>query len=736
MTALTALAALMVALAAPVVSPASAAGTTRYISNLPGSNCSNAGAGTSSSQPWCDFTPANTLGTLQPGDRLLLARGATWNQQLTLTGSGTVSSPIELGAYGTGSRPHVTRNALDADRAIRINNGSHWVIRDLEISNSASGLLMWYDQPLHQGITISNLYVHGISGIHQGDYVNANNDELGAGDGIWNSAGITFTGEIPRPLTSSEYMLKTVKITDVEGTNNQSSLSFDWYNGERRTEGTIGFNNVVDVELRNLYFHDDDGAGRSEGCDEGMRIVAASNVIMTDSVLDNEAACGSNTGTAAMLIGRIKNAKFLNNVWINVPTTTAPNGQLSPDRVAIDYEMYEVDVHFIGNVFANNSNTGISYLDIWPDNVITGAVSASNTFISNGSGAHRQGGNVTVPPQGSIRDNLFYEPNRFTFTDYNGTFSGFNFSNNQRSSTAAAVSSSALHFSSTQGGSAWSYQYQNGSTWTNLGHYDETAKVWQLSSSVNVPQIGKTSVHPGVNPTAHVARTWTAPQAGLVSIRGLAAKAASGGDGVLARVTHNGATVWPSSGYATIAASNTTGVETSVDRILVAAGDVVRFEVTPNGSNEYDTVTWSPTIAYVSWEFATDGVAEGWGATNDVTTSVANGSMSITNTGNDPYIVSSDFQTIDAGRYDVIQVRMANATTATTAEIFFRRSTDTAFASDRSVVFAVNPNSAMTTYTVVMSSSPQWNGTVETLRLDPPGLVGGSSAIDWVRLIG
>lgn len=55
-----------------------AVGSTYYVNNQSASNCSNSAAGTSSAQPWCDFTPVN-IKTFQPGDAILLARGATWN---------------------------------------------------------------------------------------------------------------------------------------------------------------------------------------------------------------------------------------------------------------------------------------------------------------------------------------------------------------------------------------------------------------------------------------------------------------------------------------------------------------------------------------------------------------------------------------------------------------------------------------------------------------------------------
>ena len=88
--------------------------TTYYVNNQSGSGCSNAGAGTSSAAPWCDFTPVNAA-TFQPGDQILLARGAVWNQVLQLHGSGTSGSWITLDAYGSGSKPKIQRSGSAND---------------------------------------------------------------------------------------------------------------------------------------------------------------------------------------------------------------------------------------------------------------------------------------------------------------------------------------------------------------------------------------------------------------------------------------------------------------------------------------------------------------------------------------------------------------------------------------------------------------------------------------------
>ena len=99
--------------------------------------------------------------------------------------------------------------------------------------------------------------------------------------------------------------------------------------------------------------------------------------------------------------------------------------------------------------------------------------------------------------------------------------------------------------------------------------------------------------HPG--PGNATARAWTAPSAGTIDITGRAAMMEERGNGVVVKITKNGATVW---GARTIAGGDTSGIATDVAGIAVAAGDVIRFEIANNGSWISDGTRWDPTIAY------------------------------------------------------------------------------------------------------------------------------------------
>src|SRR5690349_13237752 len=102
-----ALAAAGASLALPQGHAAAAGGTTYYVS--PGGSDSNSGTSPGSA--------IKTLGRasglpLNPGDEVLLERGATFSGKLAVWRSGTAGSPITVGAYGGGAKPVVTGDCL------------------------------------------------------------------------------------------------------------------------------------------------------------------------------------------------------------------------------------------------------------------------------------------------------------------------------------------------------------------------------------------------------------------------------------------------------------------------------------------------------------------------------------------------------------------------------------------------------------------------------------------------
>lgn len=686
------------------------------------------GSGTQVS-PYNSFNNLNSLGTLSAGDRILLKSGVTCNQQLTITGQGTSTNYIQIDSYGGTAKAKIIRNSSQSDRAIKLSNPSYWKISNLEIGNAGTGILVTFSTAGHDDLTFSNLYFHHIYGIHQGS--GSGNDSTG--DAIWNSAGIEFTSKTFNSSNpSSTYIVNNVTFDTIEGTHNLDTISIDWYNsGYMNASG--GHKAAENVLMNHLYFHNDD-AGGGTGCDDGMRLTSVRYLTLINSNLDGDGGCHSDTGTAAIYIAFVSDTNIMNSMFTNVPNTS------SPDEVAFDYECCTDNLQINDNYIAGNAGSGISYLAIHPGlGFETNSVAAGNTFVNNGNGSFRRAG-TSDTPTGTIRDNLYSEPNNFLYQD-GANYSGFTLSNNIQISNSSAIYPSAKQFSSTQGANNWSYKAYNGSSWSNLGYYDSTGNIWQASSTVNVPQVAQFEMHPDTGTGKIVARAWTAPTSGTISIRGRVLKSVIlGGDGVIARITKNGTRIWPAGGDQTIAYNDRVGYETNLDGITVTAGDEIRFEITngSTGNNQYDNVSWMPTVAYTAssiaaqWDFNTAGSTEGWGNTNQVSSSVASGIWTITSTGGDPYSVGPTISVASSYRY--IKIKLKNNTSDTGAKFFFITNADQTWDEAKSKTFTTAATmGSYTEYTIDMGTVSGWTGTIRALRFDPFSTT-GTMNVDYVWL--
>src|SRR4051794_30156059 len=132
-------------------SAAEAVGATTYYVSPTGSDSNN---GTSPSAPIQTLGRASNL-PLAPGDQVLLQRGASFSGKLAIWRSGTASSPITIGAYGSGSKPLVTGDCLEV-------GGSYVTMTDFTVQYcTVNGI--WTDGV---GNVISNVEAtHNIQGI-------------------------------------------------------------------------------------------------------------------------------------------------------------------------------------------------------------------------------------------------------------------------------------------------------------------------------------------------------------------------------------------------------------------------------------------------------------------------------------------------------------------------------------------------------------------------------------------
>ena len=593
-----------------------ASNTTYYINNQT-SSCDNSGPHTQA-QPWCDFTTANST-TFGPGDQILLASGATWDQQLTINGSGSSAAPATISAYGTGNRPRILRDGNPSDRGLRLNDPSYWNITNLEVGNAGAGILVYFTTLGHQGLHFQNIFVHDNNGF--GNQSQGFDLQCGQTDRMLMSAGIDFTGNLPS-FSSSDYVLQNVSMLDVEGSHNIDSISFDFCNGIASSQisssgwqflGPITSDNqdghtlVRNVVLQRLNLHDDDGGNHPVQCPDSLRLDDVMNVTVLDSTLDHEAACHTGSGTAAVFLQRSQNVVFVNDLERAVPYT------VSADQTGFDNEFSNDQASWRNNYLANNSGAGIEFLGIHGSGDHSSNVDVSgNLFVSNGQADNTPYGSIgragtDIQPTGTIANNLYSEPRGFLTNSGSANFNGFTQTNNLDASLYPTVFNSGDGFSSTQGLNSWSYQYStnNGQTWNNLT-YNATTQHW-TPTGASYPYIWRFEQHPDSCSGCLIARVWTAPVSGKVSLRARVLKGdTGGGDGIGAQINLNGTTIW---GRQTIAYNDLTGVATALDNLSVNAGDTLRF-ISDNGGNGntlYDTTSWDPSLAYTSLNTAVSG---------------------------------------------------------------------------------------------------------------------------------
>ncbi|MHB0998670.1 MAG: hypothetical protein ACYC27_05435 [Armatimonadota bacterium] len=557
------------------------AGTTYYINNLPGAGGNNENPGTSAKKPWLDFTPVNSH-TFKPGDRILLSRGAMWNQQMTINDSGTAENWCEIGAYGIGSRPRIIRSGDANDRGIRMNNPSYWKLRDIEVGNAGVGILVYYDTPGHEGLSFENILVHDCYGIFFLDMPDGPAKDQAVKDRIFLSAGILITSGTPN-VSTTDCVLRNINFDNIEGTHNGDSISIDPFNGSGHPASSF-----QDITLNHLYLHDDDGPNPG-GIPDNLRLCSSTNVTLMNSMLDKECGRWSSRGTAAVFLATLMDITIVNSMFTRTQETGAY------DQCAIDYEALTSKSKIRNNYFGQNAGPGIEFLDIHgetslsDDHEISGNAFEGNGWSTRGGqtgsgGIHHLGLDLA---NGIIRDNLFYEPGKPMF---HGEFKRFKLENNIASTQS--LYNSMNGFSNSSGDNGWLYQYQaKDGAWKDMGTYNTMRQAWVTGKA----WIGR--FEQCASKTApRAARVWKAPFTGKVTIRGRALKSYDGGGEVTIQITRNDKVIW---GPQILAVNNRNGIETNIQAFDVSQGELIRFESTGTANGTGDIISWAPTIAYI-----------------------------------------------------------------------------------------------------------------------------------------
>lgn len=771
---------------------------TYYInnSNPPGVQCNNNGSGTTMTTPWCDIYKVNSV-NFEPGDVINLARGSTWiittpNDSAIESGKGMIfdesdngsaTGNVTIQAYGNPlfNPPRITTAITSLPkpkseqvpyRGIVLNNAAHWVIKDLEISHVAVGIFFYYTERSFQNISLSDLKLHHIYGYEKYDPENKENIEF--------SSGILFRSvNTLQQDVGDDPIIKDVSIDNVEGYRNQSTINFSL--GKRCEENEVGCTGGTDkasaasnIVLNHLHIYDNDADKQSDGCYESVRLVRMKNAVLMNSIVERAGGCKTLSGTTAVILGHTSNVKIINNIIRNTMFTG------SQDESAVDMEVANGAVQIHGNLFAGNqmgTECMAIYAREWCKFTIT-----SNSYMLNRKAAmfingdeHQEAPNQTKhlsvgdfkynlhyalpgshlkrqqPDQTATTHDLFSE---VTTTDPDGN------ETNVKLLNATDFYSAAADFGDADVSDLknWSYEWFDGNTWQPM-IYNTQYQAWHRANN-NAPYATATEMKPA--PGAFVARVWTAPKAGTISIVGRIAKSATLnhlGNGVYARIDKNNFPVWPIGGpnsYETLAFNDMVGKDTNVFNLSVQANDKIRFGVAAiNGDDLGDIISWAPMIAYTAvpegvagasivWEFNTPGWIEFWGkfespsdayqmkvrAPYDALNGNMEGALKLDIEGTNPYIRSrltiTEDEAIDGSIYRYVTIRLKHNSNANRAKLSWITSgslstwTDPALGGPRVKEINLQTTDEYQELTVDMGDMPEWtNNKIWQLRLDP-----------------
>ncbi|MEO6429546.1 hypothetical protein [Arthrobacter sp. PAMC25284] len=318
-TAATALLAVLLVSATTIGIPASAAGTTYYVS----ASGNDSNSGTAISAPWKSLAKINAV-VLKAGDIVSFRRGHTWTGGIVSNQSGTSAAPITLNGFGSGNAPTITGGK--SGNCIRI-NGNYTIVDGLRsVACGYAGISVTGDRNTVKNSSASGNAV-GIkagSGSDFGKYtgnaltnnnimnVNTVGSNCGTAQAVncsddSGSSGVLINGN------DNEFSGNTVSGSNSFSYDfNRDGAAFEIYNGNR---------NIIhhNVAKDNNNFSE---LGKSSGTADG-------NTFRYNSV---RSTCGANCSEAKGLVARGTGTSFgptngtifeFNTVYLNGPRSQA-----------------------------------------------------------------------------------------------------------------------------------------------------------------------------------------------------------------------------------------------------------------------------------------------------------------------------------------------------------------------------------------------------------------------------
>ncbi len=234
-------------------------GKTYYIDSISGSDEND---GLSENNAFAGVEPLREL-SLEAGDKVLFRRDGIYNCTcLVLSCSGTEDSPIEISAYGDGTKPILTTNER-AD-VIRLFDCSYITVSDLEIT-AANGGGIWIDtrEAESRGITLTGLTMHDIQ-----------NTKAHSRDNLLSPTEARACVMVKSLPAKSRYAVNDLTISDCEmyDCGNGISIWGSWNDKQNPWCKTADEVNPVFNEnllVKNCYFHDMDAEAAVIGICDG-----------------------------------------------------------------------------------------------------------------------------------------------------------------------------------------------------------------------------------------------------------------------------------------------------------------------------------------------------------------------------------------------------------------------------------------------------------------------------------
>lgn len=640
---------LATAFLAALLFPCFAHGTAYYIDNSTNS-CSDDGAH-SKSQPWCDFTTFNTT-TFQPGDAIYLKAGDSWNQAVTLNGSGSASGGvIKLASYGTGSKPKIAYGTSTPGTDVILGtNISYWTINGLEIEDkstvpfdptnqtpTSSAILIYYDGTgPYSNLTISGNQIHG-TGTGQNNFLlyilaNYSNRSTTVATKLTINDNTIYDGGVC--LVCVNGIVNGKNMTYING--GYVNVSFTGNTVYNSALQGVEIAAVTNGKIQDNLVHD---TGQYKGSGESWGPVALWSLGCSHTTLQNNEVYNSSDGSTG------NDAAGIDVDWDNSYVTVQSNylhdnegpgiEVLSSDHTSLAYN------RIYNNAATTDNKPGQISLDDFGDGVLHGITNATITHnvivlaasVSTGLSTHGTSGyswtadrytdNYVLLQQSTwaydleidgygvmakANANQFYSGNG---TGFSGTINGANYKSlsSWRSSTGFDTASTETTGTSisqeradfTPAGhtsSQWTYLYSINGESSFLGmRWKETTQQWNGSEPYCL--VGAGWEQPG-GTSCDAVLTWTAENAGSAIIRAdlpITVQTGCGGSGVRIRILQNDTQIWPSSGWKSLA-NGAKYVFPGVTAV-VSADDQLHFVIQHVGSNnDCDATYWIPTVVF------------------------------------------------------------------------------------------------------------------------------------------